>query len=63
MQPIGRERLDALMPKLLAQLWSNHNPVDTLERIVPLLDAVARRTAYLVLLSENPQALKQLITL
>lgn len=63
MQPIGRERLDALMPKLLAQLWSNPNPVDTLERIIPLLDAVARRTAYLVLLTENPQALKQLITL
>lgn len=63
MQPIGRERLDALMPKLLFGLWSNDNPVDTLERIIPLMEAVARRTAYLVLLKENPQALSQLITL
>lgn len=63
MQPIGRERLDKLMPKLLRELWQCGNPVDTLERIIPLIEAVSRRTAYLVLLTENPQALHQLITL
>ncbi|WP_419812563.1 bifunctional [glutamate--ammonia ligase]-adenylyl-L-tyrosine phosphorylase/[glutamate--ammonia-ligase] adenylyltransferase [Bacterioplanoides sp.] len=63
MQQIGRERLDALMPLLLKELWSHQNPVDTLERIIPLLEAVLRRTAYLVLLKENPQALTQLVKL
>jgi len=63
MQQIGRERLDALMPLLLKELWSQANPVDTLERIIPLLESVLRRTAYLVLLKENPQALTQLIKL
>ncbi|WP_420589079.1 bifunctional [glutamate--ammonia ligase]-adenylyl-L-tyrosine phosphorylase/[glutamate--ammonia-ligase] adenylyltransferase [Bacterioplanoides sp.] len=63
MQQIGRERLDALMPLLLKELWSNKDPVDTLERVIPLLEAVLRRTAYLVLLKENPQALTQLVKL
>jgi glutamate-ammonia-ligase adenylyltransferase len=63
MQQIGRERLDALMPLLLQQLWQQPEPVTTLERIVPLLEAVVRRTAYLVLLKENPQALTQLVKL
>ena len=63
MQQIGRERLDALMPLLLKELWSNKNPVNTLERVIPLLEAVLRRTAYLVLLKENPQALTQLVKL
>ncbi|GGY52821.1 glutamate-ammonia-ligase adenylyltransferase [Bacterioplanes sanyensis] len=63
MQQIGRQRLDALMPKLLAQLWQGEQPVTTLERIIPLLEAVLRRTAYLVLLNENPQALEQLVRL
>lgn len=63
MQPIGRERLDTLMPQLLEQLWEQDNPSQTLERIIPLLEAVSRRTAYLVLLNENPQALQQLLLL
>lgn len=63
MQPVGRERLDTLMPLLLETLWQQDNPAQTLERIIPLLDAVARRTAYLVLLSENPFALQQLLLL
>lgn len=63
MQPIGRERLDALMPLLLKELWQQSQPVTTLERVIPLIESVARRTAYLVLLKENPQALEQLIKL
>jgi len=63
MQQIGRERLEALMPSLLEQVWAQDNTEETLERIIPLLEAVLRRTAYLVLLSENPQALEQLIKL
>lgn len=63
MQPIGRERLDALMPLLLLELWQQDNALQGLTRILPLLEAVIRRTAYLVLLKENPQALKQLVKL
>ncbi|MEN9464216.1 MAG: hypothetical protein RL217_397 [Pseudomonadota bacterium] len=63
MQPVGRERLDELMPQLLAKLWELPNPSQTLERIIPLLDAVARRTTYIVLLNENPHALAQLLLL
>lgn len=63
MQTIGRERLDALMPLLLEQLWQQDNPVNTLERIIPIISAIVRRTVYLVLLTENPQALKHLLKL
>ena len=63
MQQIGRERLDALMPRLLSELWAQPQPKQVLERVIPLLEAVVRRTAYLVLLKENPQALTQLIRL
>ena len=63
MQSIGRERLDRLMPLLLKKIWQQTHPVTTLERIIPLIEAVARRTIYLVLLSENPQALRQLVRL
>lgn len=34
-----------------------------LERVLPLVEAVARRSAYLVLLTENPGALERLLTL
>jgi glutamate-ammonia-ligase adenylyltransferase len=34
-----------------------------LERVLPLVEAVARRSAYLVLLTENPGALRRLLTL
>lgn len=63
MQPIGRQRLDKFMPLLLAALWQQKHPVSILERIIPLIESVLRRTAYLVLLIENPQALKQLVRL
>ncbi|MEH6450216.1 MAG: bifunctional [glutamate--ammonia ligase]-adenylyl-L-tyrosine phosphorylase/[glutamate--ammonia-ligase] adenylyltransferase [Oleispira sp.] len=63
MQTIGRERLDALMPLLLEQLWQQDNPVDTLERTIPIISAIVRRTVYLVLLTENPPALKHLLKL
>lgn len=63
MQAIGKQRLDKAMPLLLKALWQCENPQQTLERLVPLLEAILRRTAYLVLLSENPAALKQLVRL
>lgn len=61
MQKIGKERLDHLMPLLLAAVTETRNPDAALERTLWLIEAVLRRTAYLVLLTENPQALQQLV--
>ncbi|MGY2266104.1 bifunctional [glutamate--ammonia ligase]-adenylyl-L-tyrosine phosphorylase/[glutamate--ammonia-ligase] adenylyltransferase [Pseudomonas sp. SDO5561_S422] len=63
MQRLGRERLDAFIPRLLAQAVEHANPDLVLERVLPLVEAVARRSAYLVLLTENPDALRRLLTL
>lgn len=63
MQRLGRERLDAFIPRLMAQAVEHANPDLVLERVLPLVEAVARRSAYLVLLTENPDALRRLLTL
>ncbi|MFW3897974.1 bifunctional [glutamate--ammonia ligase]-adenylyl-L-tyrosine phosphorylase/[glutamate--ammonia-ligase] adenylyltransferase [Pseudomonas bharatica] len=63
MQRLGRERLDAFIPRLLAQAVEHDDPDLVLERVLPLVEAVARRSAYLVLLTENPGALRRLLTL
>ncbi len=66
MQAVGRERLDAFLPVLIGEILRQSEQVDaaeTLERILPLLNAVLRRTAYLVLLQENPGARSQLVRL
>lgn len=63
MQPIGRERLNQLMPQLIIAAAATQDPDAALERTLWLVEAVLRRTAYLVLLTENPEALKQLVTI
>lgn len=63
MQRIGFERLDALMPLLLDAAVASEAPDVALERVLPLIEAVLRRTAYLALLRENPEALGHLMTL
>lgn len=59
----GRERLKHLMPLLLVALRQAKNSQRCLERILVLLHSIARRTAYLALLVENPKALAQLVKL
>ena len=63
LQPEGRRRLDAFMPLLLLRVSGAEQPSATLLRIFPLIEAVLRRSAYLLLLTENPGALKQLVIL
>lgn len=70
MQASGRTRLDVFIPRLLHGLFTQAGAgklpltiAETFGRIVPFIEAVARRTAYLVLLVENPTALQQLIRL
>jgi [glutamine synthetase] adenylyltransferase / [glutamine synthetase]-adenylyl-L-tyrosine phosphorylase len=75
MQASSRTRLDAFIPRVLLALAAQaqadevtHSelapPVNaTFKRIVPLIESIARRSAYLVLLLENPTALQQLVKL
>lgn len=70
MQASSRSRLDDFVPRLLLMI-SEHAErgelmisfTDTLKRILPLVESVVRRSAYLVLLIENPIALHQLVKL
>lgn len=59
----ARKRLDRLMPPLLLECAGYDNDTETLERVLGLVRAVLRRSAYLLLLAENPPALHQLVTL
>ena len=51
------------MPQLLQIVSQSPQPTVTLERIVPILRAVLRRSAYLVLLQENPRVLEHFVRL
>ncbi|WP_417595554.1 bifunctional [glutamate--ammonia ligase]-adenylyl-L-tyrosine phosphorylase/[glutamate--ammonia-ligase] adenylyltransferase [Oceanospirillum sp.] len=63
LQREGRERLEAFMPMLLQAVAESIAPSQTLERTLLLVEAVLRRSAYFVLLIENPSALRQLVKL
>jgi len=70
MQASSRTRLDTFIPRLLLVLAEKDQQdelavslVETLQRILPLIESIARRSAYLVLLVENPTALQQLVKL
>ncbi|HFE37607.1 MAG TPA: bifunctional [glutamate--ammonia ligase]-adenylyl-L-tyrosine phosphorylase/[glutamate--ammonia-ligase] adenylyltransferase [Gammaproteobacteria bacterium] len=63
MGPNGRHRLDKLMPVLIPEVGKCENADACLLRIIRLLEAITKRTAYLALLSEHPQGLSQLIAL
>jgi glutamate-ammonia-ligase adenylyltransferase len=63
LQTEGRERLDRFMPLLLRACAEADHPDLALGRVLPLVSAVARRSAYLLLLIENPPALADLTAL
>lgn len=63
LQQVGQDRLQAVLPRLLQVVAETENPEQTLERVLLLIQAILRRSAYLVLLAENPGALKQLVRL
>ena len=60
---IGRNRMDRLVPLLLGAAGLTPEPENTLKRLVRLLEAIGRRSAYLSLLVENPTAMSQLVKL
>ncbi len=59
----SRDRLDQFMPLLLTQIAGLDSPSQALLRVFIFVQAVVQRTAYLVLLMENPLALRQLTKL
>ena len=63
MSPRGRERLDGLIPRVLEAVRTTPQPTATLERILNLLETIARRSVYLALLTDQPAALAQLVKL
>ena len=63
MDDSGRGRLARLIPDLLRAIASQPEPLATLQRVFHIIEAVARRSAYLALLAERPLALSQLVRL
>jgi len=59
----GSERMQQLMPLLLSAVAAAEHPDITLDRVLGLIEAIARRTAYIALLVESPVALAQLVRL
>ncbi len=52
----GGERLHQLLPLALKVIAASEAPDAALERVLKVLEAVTRRTAYLAMLVERPQA-------
>ena len=59
----GRNRLDALMPEVLQIASRQSSPLRTVERLVPIFKTLLRRSTYLALLRENPEALEIFVRL
>ncbi|MGW8248554.1 MAG: bifunctional [glutamate--ammonia ligase]-adenylyl-L-tyrosine phosphorylase/[glutamate--ammonia-ligase] adenylyltransferase, partial [Acidiferrobacterales bacterium] len=59
----GRERMDRLLPLLIAAAGLTEDANTTLTRLVKLIELIGRRSSYFVLLIENPLALSQLVKL
>jgi len=63
LQAQGRERLDQFMPLLLEYFAQQRGTGETFSRLLGFVESVARRSAYLAMLNENEEALRELITL
>jgi [glutamine synthetase] adenylyltransferase / [glutamine synthetase]-adenylyl-L-tyrosine phosphorylase len=59
----GRQRLEKLLPLLLQATGNVENADACLPRLMPLMESIMRRSAYMALLVENPMALSQLVKL
>ena len=59
----GHERLARLMPDLLRAVAARSNATTTLERVMAVVESVAKRSVYLALLAERSIALSQFVQL
>jgi [glutamine synthetase] adenylyltransferase / [glutamine synthetase]-adenylyl-L-tyrosine phosphorylase len=57
----GRRRLQALLPQLLAQVAGVSDPNATLARVLRIIEAIGKRSAYYALLNERPDARARLV--
>ncbi|MEM8815606.1 MAG: bifunctional [glutamate--ammonia ligase]-adenylyl-L-tyrosine phosphorylase/[glutamate--ammonia-ligase] adenylyltransferase [Pseudomonadota bacterium] len=57
------KRLEQLLPRLIERIAAGSAPRRTLKRTLAIVAAVTRRSAYLALLLENPQAMQRLLEL
>lgn len=60
---LGRTRLDRLMPELLAVCATQTHPAQALTRSLQVIQAIARRSGYIVMLVDHPGALEQFVKL
>ncbi len=58
---ISKDRMDSLVPRFIQLCADEPDPDATLRRALNLLEAIARRAAYLAFLAEYPQALPRLM--
>ena len=59
----AKKRCDQLMPLLIQNAAHYSNASHVLLQLIPLVEAIIQRSAYIVLLLENPQALHHLLSL
>ena len=59
----GVERLNAAMPLVLKAIIAPGLKVETVKRVLAVIESITKRSVYLVLLKENPDALKHLVKL
>ena len=59
----SRERYDALLPRVIELAAKAGSPEAALARTLDLLEAISRRSSYLALLYEYPQALEKVVQL
>jgi glutamate-ammonia-ligase adenylyltransferase len=63
MDEIGRQRLAAVITRTISLLEEQVAPTMTVARVLPIFQAICRRSAYLSLLEENHYALERLLTI
>ncbi len=59
----GVERLNATMPLVLRAIMKPDVSVETIRRVLAVIEAITKRSVYLVLIKENPHALEHLVSL
>jgi glutamate-ammonia-ligase adenylyltransferase len=60
---VARRRLQALVPRVLAQLRDSAEPHLALRRVLRVVEAIGTRSSYLALLNENAAALTRLMAI
>jgi len=63
MDEISRQRLDRLVPGLLAACAGAANQLQALGRTLRVIETICRRSAYIALLNENTVALERLVNI